>query len=321
MTERPEPKVSVVVPVRNARAWLEPVMTAIVAAAQRHGAAEIIAVDNGSTDGSLELLRRFPGVTTVSAPGILVGAVRNRGAREARGRLLSFLDADCLVEPDYLLVAERTLEERGAAATGSPYELPHRPGWIESAWQRLHERGFEGWVGYVPAGNFFVRRAAFEEAGGFREDLSSGEDAELGQRMNDRGLRIWQSRAVSVRHLGNPGTLGAFFNKQVWHGEGMFGTVRPGEVDRPTAMMFLHAAMMLAAPAWLVAGRGPAGSRILVALAAVWLVPAVTVAFRLAASNAWSAAPAGLLLYQLYYLARLRALLRVLKTTVTRGSG
>lgn len=104
---RPPPRlVTVVIPVRNGASTL-PAQLAALAQQSYPGAWELVVADNGSTDGTVALVRRWahllPDVRVVDAsdrPGS--SHARNAGAREARGELLAFCDADDVVAPTWL---------------------------------------------------------------------------------------------------------------------------------------------------------------------------------------------------------------------------
>ena len=318
------PEFSVVIPVYNAIRYLPSSLEAVRAAIRHYGdgrvagagagAVELIVVDNGSTDGSWELLRERYGsaATLMREPSATVGRLRNLGAGRSRGRWLSFVDADCVIPGDYFHRAAAVLAAGGADATGSRYALPTDPPprWIERTWHELHWRPGDGYVPYVPAGNFIVSRAAFEAVGGFREALATGEDAELCQRLGAAGYRIYEAQSVVAEHLGNPKTLRAFFRQQVWHGLGQFGTVRRAALDKPVAMTALHGLLTLAGCAGLALGPGPAGARVLAAAVLTAAAPAATVLFRARRRGLPAHPLQALLLYHLYYDARLWAALR-----------
>jgi len=104
------PLVSVVVPVHDGEAHLDP----MIADVRRQTLAdiEIICIDDGSTDGSVELLRRHaavdPRIRVIERAHSNAGDARNAGLDAATGRYLSFLDADDRFAPDMLqrMVAE-----------------------------------------------------------------------------------------------------------------------------------------------------------------------------------------------------------------------
>jgi glycosyltransferase involved in cell wall biosynthesis len=303
--------ITVVMPVRDGLPLLRVALPSVVDAVRADGNAELIVVDNGSTDGAYEFVQRTLSSDgrVLSHPGVRVGEVRNTGARIAGGTILVFLDADCLVKRDYLSHVRRVFANSTIAATGASYDLPSPAHWIERAWFGLHRKPVEvGDVAHISAGNFAVRRQVFDAIGGFDGGLQTGEDAELCQRLRRAGHRIVQDRRVSAVHLGNPKTLYAFFRKQTWHAMGMFGTVSVRSVDRPTAMLFLHLILIGGAVLLVAVGSAPVVQRLIAAAALVWLVPTVTVLYRAVRSHGVGASFGAVLLYQLYYLARARAL-------------
>jgi GT2 family glycosyltransferase len=308
-------RITAVVPVLNAERFLEPCLGSITAAmaGARHCEVDLVVVDNGSTDGSMEVLRErwSRHGRIIEAPGVSVGAVRNRGAREAGGDVLAFIDADCVVGPDYFDRAAAVLEETGASATGSSYSLPSEPHWIERSWHRLHQVEEHGPVQYLNAGNFLVRREVFEAVGGFDETLSTGEDAELGLRLVKAGHTIHADESVRAVHLGNPKSLGHFFRKQRWHGLGMFGTFRQEWRDLPVIATFTHLAATLAA--LVVLALAPLSwTSVAVAGFLFFVTPVTAVLFR-ASRIRRLPSPASVLLYHLYFAARLAALSLIIR--------
>jgi glycosyltransferase involved in cell wall biosynthesis len=317
------PQFSVVIPVYNAIPYLQPCLDAVRRALQRYGRGELIVVDNGSTDGSYELLVSDYGsqATIRREPAATIARLRNQGAALARGRWLSFVDADCVIPEDYFERAASVFAAVEADATGNRYALPTDPPprWIEVTWHQLHDRRRDGYVPYINAGNFVVSKAAFDAVGGFDEALRTGEDAELGQRLVAAGYRIYQSHSVIAEHLGNPKTLRAFFRQQTWHGLGQFGTVGGRSLDKPVAMTALHGLLNASAVAILLRGPLPLAGRVALAAALSALAPLATIVFRM--RRALPPRPLrGLLLYHLYYDARLWAALRIAmgRTTLRR---
>lgn len=104
--------VSVVIPVLNAQPWLADLLTALtqqVPAPPR----EIILVDSGSTDGTLEEAARWPTVRTVPIRNFSHGRARNLGVREARGELIALLTQDAVpADPHWLVRLVAVLQEK-----------------------------------------------------------------------------------------------------------------------------------------------------------------------------------------------------------------
>jgi len=99
------------VPFRNAERHLPACLDALAAQAPFDGSYEIIAADDGSTDGSAEIARRFDGVRLVGSEGRGAYAARNSALAAAQGDVFAFTDADCAAEPDWLRTHVAELED------------------------------------------------------------------------------------------------------------------------------------------------------------------------------------------------------------------
>ena len=308
------PRVSVVVPVHNKAPFLAAVLDSIVAAACSYGNAELIVVDHGSTDGSRELLqsRYANDARTADVRGGTIAAVRNRGARLATGSVLSFIDADCIVPPDYFERLAQVLAQTGAAATGAEVVPPDAPTWVEDVWYRLHRRAGDGEQEWIGSANLAVLRDAFNAVGGFDERLVTGEDTELCQRLRDRGYRIYESKLLTAVHLDNAKTVGAFYRKELWRGLGMFGTVRRRAVDKPIVMTVAHAALCAAAILVLAAAPWSWPARLAAAAGLAIAAPTTTLLYRRRTGGSLRRPFHALLLYEVYFAARGAALARLL---------
>jgi len=112
-----EPLMSVVIPVFNAERWLVDCLGSVVA--QSEARLEIILVNDGSTDGSAAICRRFlhadPRIVYVEGPNRGVSCARNLGLDRARGRYVGFVDSDDRVGPDWAAEMIRLAEGSGDA--------------------------------------------------------------------------------------------------------------------------------------------------------------------------------------------------------------
>jgi glycosyltransferase involved in cell wall biosynthesis len=308
------PAIGVVIPMMNARGHLATTVPTVLAAGCRYGPVEFVYVDNGSTDGSFEYLEGFAarGVKRFRLPNARIAAVRNHGAQQVAPKYLSFIDADCAIPEDYFENAVGVIETTGAAATGCGVDLPETPDWIEATWHDLHFVARDRDVSYLNSGNFFVAKSAFDAVGGFREDLWTGEDAEIGLRLRSAGYRIRSSPSVKAIHYGNPKSVRAFYRRTVWHGLGMFGTVTMRSVDKPTAMLFAHLILTALGVALLATMHASLLERIGIFVALQLAVPVATVVYRVSQTRFTRRALPGVALYWLYYWARAQALALVL---------
>jgi GT2 family glycosyltransferase len=302
-------RVDVVVPVYNKLRFLPDAVGSIVAAGEAYGAADIWLVDNGSTDGSYELLLdQFGGRARIlRLMSGTIAAVRNFGAKHGTAPIISFIDCDCVVPADYFSRLETAVSESEAEATGCTVILPPNPTWVEAVWNRMHDDGGEGSRSWINAADFAVRRDIFDRIGGFNEACETDEDTDICLRIRRAGGRLVSDRRLGVAHLDNAKTLRAFFLKERWRGLGMFSATR-NSIDKPTVMMFAHIVALVSAITVLLTGSAALWIRLLVALGLALLVPVTTVIYRQRSSVApFSVVPA-IILYELFYLARVNAL-------------
>jgi glycosyltransferase involved in cell wall biosynthesis len=111
-----KPTVSVVIALYNKGDYIE--RTVNSALSQTFLDFEIVVVDDGSTDGGAEKLRNLhdPRIILIKQDNAGAAAARNRGMREARGKLIAFLDADDIWLPDHLLHLMKASEQFPLAA-------------------------------------------------------------------------------------------------------------------------------------------------------------------------------------------------------------
>jgi len=201
--------VSVVIPNWNGRKWLPGCLTAL--ADQHLAPTEIVLVDNGSTDGSVDYLRReHPGVEVVAlASNTGFAHAANRGIEAATGDLLALINTDVVLAEDWLARMVRTLDEHPTAAAAACKMLSlEDPEAIYDAGDILRRDGaceqrgrFERDDGrYDEAGEVFgacagaavYRREAIRAVGGFDERYFAYlEDVDLALRLRLAG---WSCR-------------------------------------------------------------------------------------------------------------------------------
>ncbi len=189
-------RVSVVIPAFDAAATLADALASV--AAQTAPAAEVLVVDDGSSDGTAALAARHRGVRVLRQERRGPAAARNLGAREASGELLAFLDADDVFLPGKLALERRALEAD-----------PELAGVFGLVRQELIEPALAGRIA-VPAGaqpglfagTLLVRRASFLATGGFDESLPIGEFVDWYDRARHAGLRFAAlDEVVTIRRI------------------------------------------------------------------------------------------------------------------------
>ena len=118
------PKVSIIVPVYNAEKYLRETLNSV--ADQTYSDFELIAVNDGSKDSSLSILREYEEkdarIRVIDKLNSGVSDTRNIGISQAKGEYVAFLDADDLYSPEYLSVMMNVAEEKNADIVVCEYE-------------------------------------------------------------------------------------------------------------------------------------------------------------------------------------------------------
>lgn len=194
-----------IIPVFNGRETIGACLEA--AFASRYENFEVIVVDDCSTDGSREIIKRFPARLIRLPERGGASKTRNAGARNARGEALFFTDADCVMLPDTLSLAAGAFGKHGDAVVGGTYTpLPHDRGFFstfQSVFINYSETKREK-PDYVATHAMLMGRERFLESGGFKEDfLPILEDVELSHRLRKAGVELLMEPEIRVRHIFN----------------------------------------------------------------------------------------------------------------------
>ena len=199
--------ISVIVPVRNGSEYIDKCLGAIMGS--NYEKYETIVVDDASNDNTIDIVRES-GVKIValdkkSGPA----AARNKGAHEAGGDIVLFIDADVVVNPDTLGRIAKVFEENPeiAAVFGSYDDEPAAGDFVSQYRNLLHHYVHQ--VANSDAKTFWtgcgaIRKDLFDELGGFdnvRHPTPSMEDIEIGLRMSEHGYRMILDSEIQVKHL------------------------------------------------------------------------------------------------------------------------
>jgi hypothetical protein len=214
-----QPTLSFVIPVRNDATRLASCLQSIADAARSAAIpVEMIVVDNDSRDRSAEVARAA-GATVVEDPVSSVAELRNRGASLARGEILAFVDADHVLDVDWVAAAVRLFEIERPGGAGASYSPPNPPTWVQRMYDafRDHRPGVRD-VEWLGSGNLAVARDVFTAAGGFDATLATCEDVDLCRKIRTTGHRLISDSRLASVHQGDPATLRAVFFGELWRG-------------------------------------------------------------------------------------------------------
>jgi glycosyltransferase involved in cell wall biosynthesis len=170
-------KLSVIIPAYNEEKYLPATLESIRAALAGLDEAEVIVVDNESTDGTRVVAERS-GAAIVEEHEHNIGKVRNTGGENAAGDVLVFVDADTRVQPGlFENILEVMSDERCFGGSVAVEYEESRRRWVRfylMAWQfwgrvlKMHQGAAQ-----------FCRRDAFRELGGYDPTIYVGEDIEF----------------------------------------------------------------------------------------------------------------------------------------------
>ncbi len=191
--------ISFVVPAYNEEKHLARTLTAIISEIGRSGcAAEVIVVNNASTDGTGELAASFPEVIVVDEPVKGLVQARRAGFMRATGDLVANVDADTIVTEGWLnRVLDEFRRKPDLVALSGPYIYYDVSKSARIAVRAFYVMGYAFYIlsrfvlrvgSMLQGGNFVVRRTALEEIGGYNPMFSFyGEDTDLARRLNAVG--------------------------------------------------------------------------------------------------------------------------------------
>ena len=185
------PKVSVIVPARNAEATIGDCLDSLAKQVYPHY--EILVVDDCSTDKTAQIAVE-KGLDVIKLDEHRgPGAARNLGAKKSSGQILVFCEADGVYPADHLVRLVTLLSQTGihAAHLGGRQVLTHTPTAVSKVFDRwLNKIDYLILKSKRGAGAFAFHRSVFEELGGYDETLAYGEDIQLVSRLTYSGMRF-----------------------------------------------------------------------------------------------------------------------------------
>lgn len=217
---------SVVIPCFNEETTVGEVVRRALSIGREAGfTTQVILVDNCSWDNSVEVAREA-GALVLNSKASTVAAVRNEGARSAKGAVLLFLDADVILDESwgqrFLQISQFILDQRIVA--GSHCRVPpDLPGFFSEWYRQIESDSRDTHVG---SGHMLISSKLFKQLGGFNEELISGEDYEFCRRSESLGCKLVVDQKLIAYHLGYPFKISNFIKRERWHGKGDVSSIR-----------------------------------------------------------------------------------------------
>jgi glycosyltransferase involved in cell wall biosynthesis len=209
-----QPLISVIVPNRNSASTIGKCLEAALRSGYRDF--EVVVADDCSTDGSVEIIHKYPVRLVRLNKHSGAAAARNEGARAAKGKVLFFIDSDCIMQPDTIEIASKAFHAHPEDVSGGTYTpIAHDRGFF-STFQSLFVNYSETKnprPDYVATHAMVISKILFDGSGGFDEEfMPILEDVEFSHRLRRMGVLLRMRPALQVEHIFNFNLWGSLKN-------------------------------------------------------------------------------------------------------------
>jgi glycosyltransferase involved in cell wall biosynthesis len=231
-------KVSVVVCARNAEKTIKECVESVLT--QSFKDFELIVVDDGSTDSTKEILKKFQSNSKVKLffqthKGI--ASARNTGIHCSSGEFVAFIDSDCIAEKNWLEELLKSFSDKISVSSGGPNRTPKNRNQkgknfglvldffskTGSSYVKNSNKLIE--VSHNPSCNSIYRSRILKEFNGFNERLSSNEDPELDFRIKRKGYKIVFNPKAIVFHY-RKDSFKKVLKQAFWFGKGRMQAIK-----------------------------------------------------------------------------------------------
>lgn len=213
-----QPSVSIIIPTWNGAGRIERCLSAL--RNQDFGRPfEIVVVNDGSTDGTLDILARYKEVRLITQANAGPAAARNHGARAASGDIIVFTDDDCEPLANWLTEMVRPFADPEVVGAKGVYRTRQSnivARFVQIEYEdRYRLLARQPTIDFIDTYSAAFRRDRFLETSGYDSSfpVACAEDAELSYRMSARGWRMVFVPAAAVYHR-HPDSLVAYVRKK-----------------------------------------------------------------------------------------------------------
>lgn len=202
--------ISVIIITYNRKDTLEKAIGSIFSQDYPESMYEIVVVDDGSTDGTEDLIKildKEHSIVYFKQGRKGPAAARNLGIRNAKGKIIAFLDSDCIAPRDWLSTIAGLYKRHpetvsvGGSSESGPLKKSFINGFAKLVFYRPAPRQTEGYVNSVATRSLSFKKEIFQEIGYFDEVIGYPEDTEFNLRLNLKGYKIYYSPALTVMHI------------------------------------------------------------------------------------------------------------------------
>lgn len=254
-----EPMVSIIIPVRNESGLLKNCLESIANLDYPKDRIEVIIADGMSTDDTVNTAKQL-GARVVLNEKKTVSPGRNVAFKLAKGEIIAFTDADCIVDKKWIINSVRYFEDAEVACVGGPNLTPSDEGDFGKAVGFVFNQGvFSAGsiharelkevkeVRSIPGCNAIYKKDALEKVMPIDESLLTCDDTELNQRLIDKKYKLLYTPDVFVWHYRRPNPKRLF--KQIYRYA--IGRLQVGKRDK-RMINLMHIITGLALPIGLI---------------------------------------------------------------------
>jgi len=215
--------ISIIIPAYNAEKTIDACLTALTNQSIEKDKYEIIVVDDGSTDDTCNIVKKY-GVRLISQANAGPAAARNRGVRAAKGDIVIFIDSDCVADKYFIENLIKPFSNPKIVGVQGRYKRTRQKKIIarfiqieiEERYKNMQKKQFIDFIGTYAAA---YRRDIFLEMGGFDISfpMASGEDTDFSYRLSESCHKMVFEPSAYVEHK-HPDSLKAYLKMKFWRG-------------------------------------------------------------------------------------------------------
>jgi cellulose synthase/poly-beta-1,6-N-acetylglucosamine synthase-like glycosyltransferase len=211
--------ISVIIPVYNGEKVIGSCLESLLKQTLKPD--EIIVVDDGSIDKTKDIVKKFRKVKLIEQKHKGPAAARNLGARNAKGDILLFIDADCKADKKWVEEMVKPFKKRDVVGVQGRYKTEQKgliarfvQCEIEERYERMKKSEYIDFIGSYSAG---YRKKIFMDFGGFDESfiMASGEDPDLSFKIAKAGYKMVFNEKAIVFHQ-HVDSLYAYLKQKFW---------------------------------------------------------------------------------------------------------
>jgi cellulose synthase/poly-beta-1,6-N-acetylglucosamine synthase-like glycosyltransferase len=215
-------KTSVIVPAYNSEKTIEKCLKSLVGQNYPKNSYEIIVVDDGSTDRTIEIIKKFKKVKLVKQKHSGPAKARNLGVKKSKGNIILFTDSDCIPNKNWIGRMVEPFKDKNVIGVQGTYKTYNNNKPIARfAGYEIEERHKKmiGEIDFISTFSAGYKKMVFKKVGGFDEtfERASAEDTDLSFKINKIGGKMIQVPNAFV-YTYHPESLVVFLKKKFWMG-------------------------------------------------------------------------------------------------------